>query len=182
MSIQFYIHDEDELKAYNVFTDIIQPTQLALGSMYTNFDTDPNFGSALRNAIPFANVIQPELFNRIWGLMVIMIEQWGVEEVLNFITAVYGVSVDINVDPAMNIGMVANIRPEDSRNDKWIANRRDPITNIKGTDYVLGRIAPQDYYMLFKQIVGDILSIEQLKILLQHLRPAGERWTITYKG
>lgn len=184
MSVQFYIHDDDELKAYNVFVGLVEPFRLSLGSMYTNYDVDPNIGRALRevNVVPFSNVIQPELFRRIWGLLVQMIELWGAEEVLNFITAVYGVSVDIEVNPPMNIGLVANIKPDDTRDDKWIANNKTPAVRYEDSDYVLARISPADYYILFKQLVGDILSIEQLRILLQHLRPAGERWTITYKG
>lgn len=174
MSVQFYIHDDDELKAYNVFTDILEPTRLSLGAMYTNYDADPNIGTVIRDIVPFANVIQPELFKRIWGLLVDMIEKWGVDEVLNFITAVYGVSVNIEIDPAMNIGMVANIRPTDTQDSRWVVNNPPK--------YLLARITPQDFYVLFKQLVGDILSIEQLRILLQHLRPAGERWAITYKG
>lgn len=184
MSVQFYIHDNDEMRAYGVFRDIIDPLRLSLGSMYTNYDADPNFGAILRdvNAVPFSNVIQPELFKRIWGIMVRMIEQWGAEQVLDFITSVYGVQVNIEVNPAMNIGMIANIKMDDTRNDKWVGNNKSPALRKGDTDYILARINPADYYVLFKQLVGDILSIEQLRILLQHLRPAGERWTITYKG
>lgn len=184
MSVQFYIHDDEEMKAYGVFTDIIEPLRLSLGGMYTNYDTDPNFGQVLRDTgvVPFSNVVQPELFKRIWGIMVRMIEQWGAEEVLDFITSVYGVDVNVEVDPPMNIGLVADIKPEDTKSDKWVGNNKSPAVRVTDTDYILVRINPSDYYVLFKQLIGDILSIEQLRILLQHLRPAGERWTITYKG
>lgn len=184
MSVQFYIHDEDELKAYGVFRDIVEPFRLSVGSMSSNYTSDPNIGKVLHDegVIPFSNVIQPSLFNRIWGLLIEMIEKWGAEEVLNFITAVYGVQVEINVEPPMNIGILANIKPDDTRDDKWIGNNKAPALRYEDSDYILARITPADYYVLFKQLVGDILSIEQLRILLQHLRPAGERWTITYKG
>lgn len=184
MSVQFYIHDDEEVKAYAVFVDLVEPFRLSLGGLYTNYDTEPNFGAVFRNtnAVPFSNVIQPELFNHIWGILVQMIELWGCEEVLNFITSVYGVSVDIMVEPPMNIGLMANIRPEDTRSDKWVGNNKAPAIYAADTDYILGKIPPNDYYILFKQLIGDILSIEQLRILLQHLRPAGERWTVTYKG
>lgn len=187
MSVQFFTHDEDEMKAYNVFKAMLEPFRLSVASMYQNYDLDPNFGTVLKNAnvVPFSNIVQPELFKYVWGRLIKMIEEWGASDILDFMLAVYGVNVTITVNPPMNISMVANIDPENTREDYWIAQKRipqTPIINYEDHDYVLGRVEAADYKMLFKRYLGDILSLEQLTYLLQHLRPAGERWVLSYKG
>ena len=184
MSVQFYVHDEDEMKAYEVFRAMVEPFRLSVASMYVNYDADPNIGEVLRDTgvVPLSNVVQPSLFKRIWGEMVNMIEDWGADEVLNFITSVYGIEVEITVDPPMNIGLIANIQPSETVDEKWIGNNKHPAVHFEDSDYILGHVSPADYYVLFKRMLGDILSIEQLRILLQHLRPAGERWSVRYKG
>ena len=75
MSVQFYTHDEDEMKAYRVFQQAVEPLRLSVASMSTNFDADPNMGKVIRdaNVVPLSNVVQPELFNRIWGEMVYLV-------------------------------------------------------------------------------------------------------------
>ena len=187
MSVQFYRHDQDELKAYEVFKSMVEPFRLSIASMYQNYDIDPQVGLVLRNvgAVPFANVVQPELFKVVWGRLVEMIEHWGPEKVIDFMVSVYGVNVNIDVNPPMNIGMTANIDPQDTRRDYWIAQNKVPQTPIlqyEDHDYILGRVSAVDYKMLFKRYVGDILSIDQLNYLFQHLRPIGERWELKYKG
>lgn len=187
MSVQFYTHDEDEIKAYNVFKGMLEPFRLSIGSMYQNYDLDPNIGAVLQqlNVVPFSNVIQPELFRSIWGRLIEMIEQWGAEEILNFMVSVYGIEVTIEVNPPMNIAMEAQISPGDTLEDYWIAQNKVPATPVlqyEDHDYVLGHIEAVDYKMLFKRYLGDILSLEQLTYLLQHLRPVGERWVLSYKG
>lgn len=184
MSVQFYIHDEDEMKAYEVFKAGVEPFRLSVASMYANYDADPNFGEVMQNAnvIPLSNVVQPSLFKRIWGEMVRMIQDWGANQVLEFITSVYGIEVQITVDPPMNIGLIANIQPTETVDEKWIGNNKHPAVRFEDSDYILGHVNPADYYILFKRMLGDILSIEQLRILLQHLRPAGERWSVEYRS
>ena len=184
MSVQFYIHDEDEMKAYEVFKAGVEPFRLSVASMYANYDADPNFGKVMQNAnvVPLSNVVQPSLFKRIWGEMVHMIEDWGADQVLQFITSVYGIEVEITVDPPMNIGLIANIQPTETVDEKWIGNNKHPAVRFEDSNYILGHVNPSDYYMLFKRMLGDILSIEQLRILLQHLRPAGERWSVQYRS
>lgn len=184
MSVQFYIHDEDEMKAYEVFKAGVEPFRLSVASMYANFDGDPNIGEVLReeNVVPLSNVVQPSLFKRIWGQLIQMIENWGADQVLEFITSVYGVEVEITVDPPMNIGLIANIQPTETVDEKWVANNTHPAVRFEDTDYILAHVNPSDFYVLFKRMLGDILSIEQLRILLQHLRPAGERWSVQYRS
>lgn len=184
MSVQFYVHDEDEMKAYDVFVAGVEPFRLSVASMYANFDADPNIGEVLRdaNVVPLSNVIQPALFKRIWGQLIRMIQDWGADQVLEFITSVYGIEVEITVEPPMNIGLVANIQPEETVDEKWIGNNKHPAVRFEDSDYILAHISPSDFYVLFKRMLGDILSIEQLRILLQHLRPAGERWSVRYRS
>lgn len=187
MSVQFYKQDEDELKAYNVFKGLVEPFRLSVASMYQNFDLDPNVGEVLRSqgVVPFSGVVQPTLFKAVWGRLIEMIEQWGAEEVLNFMVAVYGIEVLIEVGPPMNIGMIAQIDPNDTKEEYWIAqNKVPPVPTVRfeDHDYILGRVEAKDYKMLFKRYLGDILSLEQLTFLLQHLRPAGEHWNLSYKG
>lgn len=182
--IQFFIHDTDELKSYEVYKALVEPFRLSVAGFYNNIDIEPNIGAVMQaeNVVPFANVIQPALFNHIWGKLVEMIELWGVETLLDFMVSVYGVPVILSVDPAMNISMIAEINPEDTEESYWVGNNKSPALSIGDTDYIIGKVSSVDYYMIFKKLIGDILSIEQLRILLQHLRPAGERWTVTYRG
>lgn len=187
MSVQFYTHDEDEIKAYNVFKGMLEPFRLSVASMYQNYDFDPNVGTVLQKeqVVPFSSVVQPELFRSIWGRLIEMIELWGAEEVLNFMVSVYGIEVTLEVNPPMNIAMEAQISPNDTLEDYWIAQNKVPLTPVlqyEDHDYVLGRINAVDYKMLFKRYLGDILSLEQLTYLFQHLRPVGERWKLSYKG
>jgi hypothetical protein len=184
MSVQFYVHDEDEMKAYEVFKASVEPFRLSVASMYANFDADPNIGQVMRdaNVVPLSNVVQPSLFKRIWGEMIRMIQDWGADQVLEFITSVYGIQVEITVDPPMNIGLVANIEPSETVDELWVTNNKHPAVHFEDTDYILAHVSPADFYVLFKRMLGDILSIEQLKILLQHLRPAGERWSVRYRS
>ena len=169
MSVQFYTHDEDEMKAYRVFQQAVEPLRLSVASMSTN-------------VVPLSNVVQPELFNRIWGKLVKMIEVWGTETLLEFIVAVYGVSVEVTVNPPMNIGLIADIDPGESVDELWLSQNKFPAVRFEDGEYILGRIPPNDFKILFKRLLGDILSIEQLRMLLQHLRPVGERWSIQYRS
>lgn len=182
--IQFFTHDEDELKSYEVYKALVEPFRLSVIGFYNNIDIEPNIGLVMKteNVVPFANVIQPELFQHIWGKLVQMIELWGADNLLNFMVSVYGVPVTLEVGPAMNIGMVAEIDPADTEESYWVGNNKTPAVTISDTDYIIGKVSSVDYYMIFKKLIGDILSIEQLKILLQHLRPVGERWTVNYRG
>lgn len=187
MSVQFFRHDKGELQAYEVFKAMVEPFRLSVAGMYQNYNVDPNIGYIMQinNVVPFANIVQPELFRHIWGRLIHMIETWGAEEVLEFMVAVYGVDVTITINPPMNVTMVVNISQEDTREDFWLAQRVPPATPIirfEDNDYVLGRIDAKDYKMLFKRYLGDILSFQQLNYLFNHLRPAGERWVISYKG
>lgn len=184
MSVQFYIHDDDEMKAYRVFQAAVEPLRLSVASMDANHDVDPNFGEVIHElgVVPLSNVVQPELFKRIWGRLVGMIEVWGTETLLEFIVAVYGINVDINVDPPMNIGLLADIDPGESVDELWLGQNKFPAVRFEDAEYILGRISAVDYKILFKRLLGDILSIEQLRMLLQHLRPVGERWSIQYRS
>lgn len=184
MSVQFYTHDEDEMKAYRVFQQAVEPLRLSVASMSTNFDADPNMGKVIHdaNVVPLSNVVQPELFNRIWGKLVKMIEVWGTETLLEFIVAVYGVSVEVTVNPPMNIGLIADIDPGESVDELWLSQNKFPAVRFEDGEYILGRIPPNDFKILFKRLLGDVLSIEQLRMLLQHLRPVGERWSIQYRS
>jgi len=181
--IQFFRHDEDEIKSYNVYKALVEPFRLSVAGFYNNVGIEPHIGKVFQDAgvVPFSNVIQPELFKHIYGKLIGMIEEWGAENVLDFMVSVYGIPVKLEVDPPMNIGMVANIDPEDTEENYWIGNNKTPVVQYSDVDYIIGKVDSEDFYMIFTKLLGDILSIEQLRILLQHLRPAGERWTVNYK-
>lgn len=182
--IQFYIHDDDEIKSYEVFKALVEPLNLSLAGFYQNIGIEPHIGKVMRDTgvVPFSNVIQPELFSHIWGKLIQMIEIWGAEDVLNFMVSVYGIPVELTINPPMNIGMVAQINPENTEENYWIGKKTPATINAPDGDYIVGNVSPDTFYMVFRKIIGDILSIEQLRILLQHLRPVGERWTVNYKG
>jgi len=184
MSVQFYLHDDEEMKAYRVFQAAVEPLRLSVASMYENYDADPNFGKVIHDekVVPLSNVVQPELFMRIWGKLVGMIEVWGTETLLEFIVSVYGINVDLTIGPPMHIGLIADIDPGETVDELWIGNNKFPAVRFEDAEYILGRIPPSDYKMLFKRLLGDILSIEQLRMLLQHLRPAGEHWAVQYRS
>lgn len=182
--IQFFTRDEDELKAYEVFEDLVAPFRLALAGYYNNIGVEPSIGNGFKelNVVPLSNVVQPELFSHVYGFLISMIEMWGVESLLDFMISVYGIPINIQVNPPMCINLMADISPDNVKEEYWVANNKTPVIKLQDTDYIIGKVDGANYYMLFKRLLGDILSIEQLRMLLQHLRPAGEYWKVSYRS
>lgn len=181
--IQFYTrNDLYEEKAYNVFRALMEPFSLAVTGFFQNIDGDPNIGRAIREEgiVPFSSVVQPEMFDHTWGRLVNMIQDWGVEEVLTFIVAIYGENLKIIIDPPMNILVSTDLEPGSVEDTYWIGKKPAMVT-YSDKDYIIGHIPSSYFYMLFRKVTEDVLSVGQISFLLKHLRPAGEVWHIEYR-